>query len=522
MCAGKPFIKKIQVLKGLIMQKQSILLISLCSFSGLSLSIFADSRAEFEQWMNQETSSFQEYKDKRDKEFTSFLENQWKEMQTFQGLVRDETPKPVRIPKAPIKKPSPVEPQIKPDSQKPLTESPRKVVPPVIVKVPTIKPLSAPVIVIPAPIIKQPKGLKIHLNFYGQNLDFYYDPKLKVNLQRPINEKLMSHVWSEMSKADYDGLLNQINAQRKPLILNDWGYALLTNAIAQKIHPNSKNNQSVFTWYLMTKAGYQARIAYDRNYVYLLMPAQQQLFGAPYFTFDKIRYYALSFDGIKQKPGKIFTYDGHYPGAKKQLDMSLSHAFNTGRKQKDRYLNFTYKGKAHRINIGYDKETVSYLKTYPQMEIGLYFNSDLSQATANPLLRQLKPLVEGKTEEEAINLILRFVQTAFKYKTDEQQFGIENYLFPEETLHYPYSDCEDRAVFFAWIVHHLLGLQVIGLDFPGHIAAAVHFNERVNGDAINFNGKRFVVTDPTFVNADAGMTMPAYKNKKPDVIRVFN
>ncbi len=501
------------------MQKQTILFVSLCSLTGLSLSSIANSQAEFQQWMHQETASFQEYKDKRDKEFTGFLENQWKEMQTFQGIVRDETPKPTRIPKAP---PKPVIQKIQADNQKPNSQLPTKVTPSVIVKIPVITPAPKPVKVIPVTIIKSPKGRKIQLNFYGQNLNFYYDPKLKVRLQRPINEKSMSKIWSDMSRADYDGLLKQIDAQRKPLILNDWGYALLTNAIAQKVHPNSKNDQSVFTWYLMTKAGYQARIAYDQNYVYLLMPAQQQLFGSPYFTFDNTRYYALSFDGIKQRPGRIFTYNGHYPGAKKQLDMSLGHAFNTGRKQKSRYLNFTYKGKTHRINVGYDKETIRYLKTYPQMDIGLYFNSDLSQATANPLLSQLKPLVEGKSEQDAINLILRFVQTAFKYKTDEQQFGIENYLFPEETLHYPYSDCEDRAVFFAWIVHNLLGLKVIGLDYPGHISAAVLFNERVSGDSVNFNGKRYVMTDPTYINADAGMSMPAYKNKKPGVIRVFN
>jgi len=504
------------------MQKLLILLSTLFSLSCLTLSTSANSQAEFEQWMTQETNNFQEYKDKRDKEFSHFLKNQWKEMQTFQGLVRDKTPKPVRIPKAPPKAPVKTPAPAQPYTQTPLS-SPTKVTPkPVIIKVPTIKPIPMPISVKPTVIIKSPKEHKINLTFYGQTLIFYYDPKLKVSAQRPFNEKSMSQAWSNMSLANYDSLLKQINAQRKPLILNDWGYALLTNAIAQKIHPSSKNDQSLFTWYIMTKAGYQARIAYDKNYIYLLMPTQQQLFGAPYFTFDQTRYYALSFDGIKQKPGKIFTYNGHYPGAKKKLDMSLGYALNTGRQQKDRFLSFTFKGKTHRINVGYDKETIRYLKTYPQMDIGLYFNADLNQATANPLLKQLKPLVEGQSEEDAINLILRFVQTAFKYKTDEQQFGIENYFFPEETLHYPYSDCEDRAVFFAWIVHHLLALQVIGLDFPGHIAAGVNFNEKVAGDAVNYNGKRFVITDPTYINADAGMTMPAYKNQKPGVIRAFN
>jgi len=495
------------------MKKQSALLFFLSSLLLLSFTGSANNNAEFEKWLQQEKAVFQEYKDARDKEFTGFLKSQWLEMQTMQGLVRDKTPKPAQIPKAPISKKIP-----QPDPLLQIPESNPSITP-VIVNV--IKPIPAPVQIKPAPLIKQPSGTKIQLTFYGQALTFYYDSKLKVHLQPPINESAISGIWSKMSQAKYDNLLKQIEAQRKPLNLNDWGYALLTYAIAKKIHTN-RNDQFLFVWYFMTKAGYQARIAFDQSTVYLLMPSQQQLFAAPYFTFNNIRYYALSFDGTKQKPNKIFTYDGNYPGAKKPLDMSLSHAFNTGRQQKERVANFTYKGKTYNINIAYDAETIRYLKTYPQMDITLYFNSEFNQATANPILAQLKPLVTGKSEEDAVNLILRFVQTAFKYKTDEQQFGIENYLFPEETLFYPYSDCEDRAVFFAWIVHNLLGLEIIGLDFPGHIATAVKFNKRVSGDAFNINGKRFVIADPTYINANAGMTMPAYKNMKPVIIPIFN
>ena len=484
----------------------------------VSFTIIADNRSEFEQWLSNETSSFQEYRDKRDKEFTGFLNDQWKEMKTFQGLVRDKTPKPIELPNAPV---SIIETQPVPDNQKTL-DNPVLVETPVIVSVPPVKPPSIQQSIKPDPVLSIPAGKKITLDFYGHDLVFYYDPKLIVNLNRPFNEKNISSVWSSMSLADHEGLLKQINAQRKPLILNDWGYILLVNKISQKLHPGNRNRQSIFTWYMMTKAGYKTRIAYDSNYVYILMPSRQQLFEAPYFTFDKLRYYALSFDGIKQTPGRIYTYNGHYPGASKRLDMSLNMPLNTGRTEQSRYVNFNYQNKKYRIHVSYDSQTIEYLKTYPQMDISMYFNSEVNQATANPILNQLKPLVEGKTQLEAVNLLLRFVQTAFKYKTDQQQFGIENYLFPEETLHYPYSDCEDRSIFFAWLVHNLLGLDVIGLDFPGHIAAAVGFNQHVKGDFIKYNDKYYIVTDPTYVNAKAGMTMPAYKNKKPGIIRILN
>jgi len=475
----------------------------------------AANTSEFQKWLDTETTSFKEYRDKRDKEFTGFLKDQWKEMQTFQGLVRDDKPKPVRIPKAPDIPTSEV-----PDSKEPTVEKP--VTEPVIVKVKPL--LSEPVKKPRTPTLadKRLPGRKVSFNFYGHMLNFYYDPKLIVRATRPINEKTISSIWSSMSLANYDSLLKQLVAQKKPLALNDWGFVLLTHTLAQRLHPGNRNDQSVFTWYLLTKAGFNSRIAYDRNYIYLLLSSRQQLYEAPYFIFDNIRYYALSFDGIKQKPGRIFTYNGHYPDATHKLDMRLDKSIKTQRQQKDRYLDFDFNKKHYRIAASYDTQTVKYLQTYPQMDIQMYFNSSVNSVTANPILNQLKPLVEGKSEEEAVNLLLKFVQTAFRYKTDQQQFGIENYLFPEETLHYPYSDCEDRSVFFAWLVHNLLGLNVIGLDYPGHIATAVNFSSRVSGDSVLYKGKKYTISDPTYINAKAGMTMPLYSKHAPGIINILN
>jgi hypothetical protein len=487
--------------------------------------VVADNRAEFEQWMKQETQNYQEYRDKRDKEFTSFLKMHWKEMKTFQGVKRDPTPKPVDIPVAPPRpeprpEPLPLTPVPEPETpiKQPSVETPPVKPEPRVVKVPPIEPVPDKPVVKPMPAAPAPSGKTIGIKFFGQSLKFSYDPKLKVNLNSRIDEKAMSDYWSSVSRANFEPLLKQIEAQREPLQLNDWAYAMLVHEVASQIYPHQNNERAMLSWFIMTKAGYNARIAYDSRRVYLLLPSQQQLFAAPYFTFDNVRYYALGFDGKKQQLGRVFTYDGQYPGASKRLDMRLTHALNTLRTENNRVLKFSYNGKTYSVRVAYDKETVRFFETYPQMDIRLYFAADVNRATGNPILQQLKKIVEGHSEKDAVNILLRFVQTAFKYKTDEGQFGTENYLFPEETLYYPYSDCEDRSVFFAWLVRNLLGLEVVGLDYPGHIATAVKFRENVVGDAIRYNNQRYVIADPTYINARAGMTMPQYKNKSPGVI----
>ena len=67
------------------------------------------------------------------------------------------------------------------------------------------------------------------------------------------------------------------------------------------------------------------------------------------------------------------------------------------------------------------------------------------------------------------------MQTAFDYKTDGDQFGYEKPFFVDELFYYPYSDCEDRAVLYSYLVRTLMGLDVVLLEYPNHMATAVLF-----------------------------------------------
>lgn len=474
---------------------------------------------DFSKWKQQYQDSFQEYKDKRDKEFTSFLKAQWKEMDLLKGIERDKAPKPVKIPvakPAPAPKPEPVVklPEIpKPEVKLPDIPKPEPVVIKPVVPVPVIKP-----VVPPKPVMVQ-KGRKMVVSYLGGQHTFYYDPKLKVALQSRINEKAISDFWSAMSLADYDGLIKQIDEVSSALQLNDWAHALLVHDISRKLYP-SERGQSLFTWFMLAKAGYQSRIAYSDHKVFLLVPSRQPMYAVPYFTFNKVRYYAVRFDGKGQSLGQVYTYDGNYPGADKALNMQIGNEIVVDGKATNRNLSFDFQGKRYNIKVAYDHERISFMDTYPQLDLEWYFKGKVSASASTPLQQQLSHHMKGMDEQTAVNFLLRFVQTSLRYKTDENQFGKENYLFPEETLHYPYSDCEDRSILFAWLVHSLLGMEVVGLDYPGHVATAVRFKGHVAGDAITYHGKRYVVADPTYINASAGMAMPDFKGEKPGVIKI--
>jgi hypothetical protein len=475
----------------------------------LCITVTCDANDEFQQWMQQQAEGvnaqkkeFQEYKDKRDKEFTAFLKAHWKAVDIVKGEVRDEAPKPDVMPVAPVE--IPVTAQKGPEQM-----------PPVSIAMPeTVVPVEPA----PAPVVMVPKGNQVKIDFYGKQLNFYFDAGMKIRLNARIDKESISDYWSRLSRTDYDDLMMQLNAQKKSLQLNDWGYASLIHKLAAEINTSRRNESALLSWFLLAKSGYRARIAYNDSSVFLLVPSKQEMFEVSYFTFGGRRYYAVEFDGDRQQPGQVYTYDGEYPDAIKELDMQLTAAVASSDQAERRHLSFEFEGKRYNIDVTYDRGRVKFLGTYPQLNLDQYFGAGVYRPTATPLLEQLAGNMRGMSEQQAVNFLLRFVQTALQYETDDKQFGKENYLFPEETLYYPYSDCEDRAVLFAWLVKSLLNLDVIGLDYPGHVAAAVHFSQSMPGDSISYQGKRYTVTDPTYINAVAGMTMPAFRQFKPAVI----
>ena len=56
-----------------------------------------------------------------------------------------------------------------------------------------------------------------------------------------------------------------------------------------------------------------------------------------------------------------------------------------------------------------------------------------------------------------------------------------------------------------------MGLEVVFLHYEGHLATAVAFSEEISGDHIKIKGKKYLICDPTYINAPIGMEMPNLK-----------
>ncbi|MBQ9203658.1 MAG: hypothetical protein IJ155_05395 [Prevotella sp.] len=131
-----------------------------------------------------------------------------------------------------------------------------------------------------------------------------------------------------------------------------------------------------------------------------------------------------------------------------------------------------------------------------------------------------------------INQLLWWIQYGLTYEYDEKLWGEDRIFFAEESLYYPFCDCEDRAILFSRLVRDLLKLDVVllyyangvepdtGAAVGGHLAAAVRFSEEdgVSGDYFTVKDKSFYVCDPTFYGGRIGDTMYYYVNTNPSII----
>lgn len=544
---------------------------------------FEKAQKELEKELNaykeQNQKEFDKYVDEIDKEFSDYLRESWAEFNLYAGVKPDTTPKPKTRPKlspapappqpkpiepkpepvAPkpepvVPKPEPVAPkpdtavkppepaQTKPDTaakppdtvqQKPVP-APReknpgieKVKPGNISREIQVKPaigLNLPVIppVPNIPVVQrsEPEDAQAEgsfLNFYGTNVDLTYDPKLAGTLPAEIHNTTIADFWDRVNKANYMNLVRQLGEVKNRMNLNDWGYYLLVKKTAEKIS-SSQNYSRLLTWFLLTKSGYRTRVAYAENNICLMFPSANNIYGLRYFMIDNIKFYAPDFPY-----NQIYTYEKDFAGASKVFDLDIYEALNIGNRFDEKKFKFGYKGKDYSFPVKYNMNSIDFYKDFPLCEIRVEFDAAINPVAKESLLNALKPQLNGLSTGESVDFLLNFVQNGFAYKTDQDQFdGKEKYFFPEEDFYYPYSDCDDRAVLFSYLVRELLTLKVIGIVYPGHIATAVRFPNDEAGDYVMYKGDKYMIADPTYINASYGMTMPGMTNAKAEIIELIN
>ena len=439
-------------------------------------------------------------------------------------IIRGNTPKaePAKPQATPVK-PQPVAPKAEPTTPAKPQATPVKPQPVAPKAEPTkpTKPQTTPVKPQPMPKAKPAIQSSLQKEFYPSvainycNTKLYIDASMKgvINITSS-QECAVADGYEALCRSNYKPLIANCQQAQKDFRLNDWGVFLFVKTAAEALC-NDENSCIVMQQFLLNELGYRAKMARrgDRNQLLLFVATDCMVYGHPYFTKEGLNYYNIN--GTEACTFYMCNQDSKK--AKTPVAMRLNNvpALNSGVVSRQR----TNKAGNVSVSVNVSKSLMDFYASMPQCDYGVYAKAPVAGSLAQEVLGTLRPLVQGKSEVDAANLLLNFVQTGFKYATDEEQFGFEKPFFVEELFYYPACDCEDRSVLFGWLVRELLGLDVVYLDYPNHIATAVQFKGDVKGDFLTVDGKRYTVCDPTYIGASIGMTMPNLRSAGVSILR---
>lgn len=463
------------------------------------------SHRTYEEFKNKARQAYDSFRSRCNEEYASFMEQSWRSF-------RSEPPIPVPSEDKPV----PPRPYDK--------NTPR---PPKPVELPHDDVLSAPE---PAPQprpvepvkeLPQPASNSFKFACYGTEMRVRLTDSHRFRLVN-TSEASVADAWRHCSQGMFDNVLRDCLSLRLSRGLCDWAYLNMLRSLADAFCGAGTDEAVVLAGWLYCQSGYKMRLGRSKtSRLCLLAASRHKIYNRPFFCIDGDNYYTI---GCNDRQLDIC-------GASFPQEQPLSlYITNSQQFAMEHTQTRTLQSKRYpeiKAVVSVNKNIIDFYNTYPASEISnnfmtrwaMYANTPLDTSVRNTLYPVLHRAVANLSLKEAAERLLNFVQTAFVYEYDETVWGTDRAFFAEETLFYPYCDCEDRSILFSRLVRDLLGLQVILVYYPGHLASAVCFSdENVAGDYILLDNRRYVVCDPTYIGAGIGLTMPGMSNTAAKVI----
>lgn len=486
------------------MKKLFIILLSALSLTAVAQESAFDrfkqqQNDRFDRFKSDKQAEFDAFRKRVNEEYADFMRKSWEAFPVHEEEQprREPVVEPIEAPKPAIDV-KPVEIAVKPK----------------ITVVPAPPPAPEPI----APVKpKEETHKKVSIGYFGTviTIGFPQNDRLKL---RALEENAIADAWKELSDSRYDITVSTALNARKANRLCDWAYMKMLQAVTEKQY--GKTNEAVLAQaFLMTQSGYRIRLGMSEGRLYMLVASQYDIFNMRYYVLDGTKFYNVSGD----KSVRMQITQAKY-GKEQSLSLQMAQLPSLGNDPTPKRTLTSRKGVTASASV--NKNMIDFFNTYPQAcfngdqttRWAAYANTPVENSVKDMLYPPLKKTIAGMNERDAVGILLNWVQTAFEYEYDDKVWGGDRAFFAQETLYYPYSDCEDRAILFSRLVRDLLGLDVVLLYYPGHLATAVAFSEEQKGDYLTYKNRKYIVCDPTFINAGVGRTMPNMNNRQAQVI----
>lgn len=485
------------------MIRKTITLLALTAVGALAPVWSQSPGSSFQNFRKELLARHDEFRSEVLSNYASFLDGVWKEYDSFRGVERSSVPKP----------------EIQPLFDSSSSREPSDIVLPEPVSVtPEPKTPAAPPAAThepepPATVAVSPATISI--DYHGLDLSM---PAPAFRLGQALrDDRAYASAWRALSSepAVKDVVL-ALRRKAGELGLNDYlTYDLVSHWVDGAFSDSDETARISLVHYILANMGYDIRLARTQaGDPLLLIPFNQKIYARRYMNIDGRRYYIFTGKSDPDLDG-MGIYTCSIPSqvdAGRPLDLTV------------RPLNIPYK--PHKFDVAFGGVTITgevnanlfpILYKYPQMPTADFALSVVDPDVRKSIVEQIRSQVDTSDPRKAADKILKFVQSGFEYATDGEFHGFEKPYFFEEMLYYDKCDCEDRAVFYTYLLWNVLGLESQLLCYPGHESASVRLDDDKPGDSYNYKGARFYISDPTYIGASTGMCMPTFVSVKPEI-----
>jgi hypothetical protein len=383
---------------------------------------------------------------------------------------------------------------------------------------------------IPTFLYSQAKSLHLHYSFLDDTIDINTDSTVTINFTSQLSAEAIEAFYENINASNYQPIIKTLLDYKEKNKLNDWLYYQLIRKTAQQIAPKADNypRYTLYKWFLLTKSGYDATLGISEHEILFYVYTNENIYDLPLYTKNNRQYVCLNYHDY----GKIdFTKDTVkevpviVPGAQNAFSYKITSMPDfkpSDYAEKD--LKFNFRNKVYHFKVMMNPQVQTIFANYPVVDFESYFNIPLTKETYSSLIPILKQNVKKLSCKEGVDYLMQFTRYAFLYENDQDNFGKEKRLSPEQTLLYQHSDCDDRVALFYYLVKEIYNLPMIAIMYPTHITMAVKLRKPVGKSVIIYNGEKYSICDPTAQTAELkmGEIPEAYSKTNYQVVYEYN
>jgi len=346
-----------------------------------------------------------------------------------------------------------------------------------------------------------------NFDFYGHIIDLHSEWRIASFTSTPTQQSIGAQL-KELEAQMPSYIKAEFEAQKLKFNLDDMGMVIMVQKASRSLS-NSKASQQLIQYLLLRSLGLDVQLTYSQKGLAVFGILSEQPARSVYLFDGGKRYTNLNFKDDRLSGTRRLYKDGTTTmGRKIKVEVDKRPKINA--KLSKRIILWAYKDKYYRLNAVNNNSLTEYLEDIPVMKLGKqYVERPCSEEFEESVLDGLRTHLKSfSTDNEKVAFLLSFVQSAFRYQTDQEQFGKEKYNYPEQTLGSSFSDCEDRTVLLSYLCKRLLNFNSVGLYFEQdkHICLAIAIPGHSNSYSLKYMGVNYVVCEPTGIGFKVGET----------------